>query len=184
MAKLILTSDKHSYDSDPVGASPYNLQSRARVRRVGAFCQECSLRTVTFVPYPSAVLATYLGTLAAKAADIFYSGTFIVIAICCNLGPSTSFRKMILFPSTPHSFVEKSCRDHLLGPLLYGAALEGAFIDVRLCLAVCTALWIYWATTAMQNSRVSTDNQFGRLLELRDVRNYIPLPCRSDSEYG
>ena len=128
-----------------------------QVRRTDAwvhFANGCLLLLVTFVPYPTSVLAKYLETPGAKAAAIFYSGTFILIAICFNLVLRAAFRKKILLPSTPESFVERSCRNYLYGPLFYGFALVGAFFDVRLCLAICTALWIYWATTAMQNTQV------------------------------
>ncbi len=118
------------------------------------FANGCLLLAVTFVPYPTSVLAAYLQTPAAKAAAIFYSGTFILIAICFNLVLRAAFRKKTLLASTPDSLVEKSCRDYLYGPLFYGFALVAAFFDVRLCLGVCTALWIYWAATAMQKTRI------------------------------
>lgn len=127
------------------------------VRRTDAwvhFANGCLLLLVTFVPYPTSVLAKYLETPGAKAAAIFYSGTFILIAICFNLVLRAAFRKKILLPSTPESFVERSCRNYMYGPLFYGFALAGAFFDVRLCLGICTALWIYWAATAMQNAQV------------------------------
>jgi hypothetical protein len=60
----------------------------------------------------------------------------------------------MLLPSTPDSFVQRTCRNYMFGPLFYGLALVGAFIDVRLCLAICTGLWIYWAATAMQSTQV------------------------------
>jgi hypothetical protein len=41
----------------------------------------------------------------------------------------------------------------MFAPLLYALAVVAAFIDVRLCMAVCTALWIFWAATAMQSSQ-------------------------------
>jgi uncharacterized membrane protein len=39
------------------------------------FANGCRLLVVTFVPYPTSVLAAYLETPAAKAAAVFYSGT-------------------------------------------------------------------------------------------------------------
>ena len=127
------------------------------VRRTDAwvhFANGCLLLLVTFVPYPTSVLARYWETPAAKTAAIFYSGTFILIAVCFNLVLRAAFRKKILLPSTPESFVQRSCRNYLYGPLFYGFALVGAFIDVRVCLGICTALWIYWAATATQNAHV------------------------------
>ncbi len=118
------------------------------------FANGCLLLMVTFVPYPTSVLAAYLESPAAKGAAIFYSGTFILIAICFNLVLRAAFRKKTLLPSTLESVVERSCRNYLYGPLLYSFALLGAFIDVRLCLGICTALWIFWAATAMRNTQI------------------------------
>jgi hypothetical protein len=35
---------------------------------------------------------------------------------------------------------------------LYSLATLGAIVDVRLSLAICTALWIFWATTITRNT--------------------------------
>lgn len=80
------------------------------------FANGCLLLAVTFVPYPTSVLAAYLQTPAARAAAIFYSGTFVVIAICFNLVLRAAFRKKTLMPSTPAALVEQSCRNYLYGP--------------------------------------------------------------------
>jgi uncharacterized membrane protein len=117
------------------------------------FANGCLLLMVTFVPYPTSVLAAYLETPAAKSAAVFYSGSFILIAACFNLVLRAAFRKSTLLASTPHSVVERTCRNYLLGPLFYGIATLSAFIDVRLCLTLCTLLWIFWTITAMQNIR-------------------------------
>ena len=118
------------------------------------FANGCLLLAITFVPYPTSVLATYLPTRAANAAAAFYAATFIVIAICFNLVLRAAFRKKLLSPSTTEQYVQQSCRNYMFGPLFYGIAFVGAFFDVRLCLGICTALWIYWAATAMQHSKV------------------------------
>jgi uncharacterized membrane protein len=129
----------------------------SHVRKADAwvhFANGCLLLMVTFVPYPTSVLAAYLETPAAKTAAIFYSGTFVLIAICFNLVLRAAFRKSTLLASTPDSVVERSCRNYMFGPFFYGIATVSAFLDVRLCLTLCTLLWIYWTTTAMQNTRV------------------------------
>ncbi len=116
------------------------------------FANGCLLLVVTFVPYPTSVLAAYLQTPAAKAAAIFYTGTLFLISVSFNLVLRAAFRRRTLLPSTTESFVARSCRDYMFGPLFYTAALVAAFVDVRLCLALCTALWIFWAATAMRSS--------------------------------
>jgi uncharacterized membrane protein len=114
------------------------------------FANGCLLLAVTFVPYPTSVLAAYLQSPAANAAAAFYSATFIVIAICFNLVLRAAFRKQLLVKSTPMSFVAKSCRNYMWGPFFYFLAFVAAFLDVRVCMAIVTGLWIFWAATAMQ----------------------------------
>lgn len=43
------------------------------------------LLMVTFVPFPTAVLAQYLGTPACNASAAFYCGTFVLISLAHNL---------------------------------------------------------------------------------------------------
>ncbi len=123
------------------------------VRRCDAWVHYANgvlLLAVTFVPYPTSVLATYLNTPAAKMAAAFYAGTFVMVSLGFNLVLRAAFRKKLLVESTPPKFVEKTCRDYMTGIPAYMIAVVCAFIDVRLCLAVCTALWIFWASTVMR----------------------------------
>jgi uncharacterized membrane protein len=117
------------------------------------FANGCLLLTVTFVPYPTSLLARFLETPAAKAAVAFYSGAFVLNAACFNLVLRAAFRRKLLVPSTPMDFVAKTCRNYLAGPPLYFLAFLAAFWDVRLSLLICTALWIFWAATILVNPR-------------------------------
>jgi hypothetical protein len=108
---------------------------------------------ITFVPYPTSILASYLQTPAAKMAAAFYSGTFVFIAICFYLFIRAAFRKPLLSPTASEEFVAKTCHSYLFGPPLYLLATLAAIVDVRFSLAISTALWIFWATTIARNTR-------------------------------
>jgi len=126
------------------------------VRRTDAmlhFANGCLLLGITFVPYPTSVLASYLETPAAKMAAGFYSGTFVVIAICFYLFIRAAFRKPLLSPDASEAFIAKTCHSYMFGPPSYLLATLAAVIDVRLSLAICTVLWIFWATTIARNTR-------------------------------
>jgi len=41
----------------------------------------------------------------------------------------------------------------MFGPPMYLMATVSAFLDDRLSLAICTLLWIFWATTITKNTR-------------------------------
>jgi TMEM175 potassium channel family protein len=117
------------------------------------FANGCLLLVVTFIPYPTSVLARYLQTPAAKMAAAFYSGSFVLIAICYNLVLRAAFRRKLLVPTTSMEFVERTCRNYLAGPPLYLLAVVAALLDVRLSLMICTLLWIFWAATITRESR-------------------------------
>jgi len=111
------------------------------------------LLCVTFVPYPTSILASYLRTNAAKMAAAFYSGTFVLIAVSFYLFIRAAFRKPLLSPDASQEFVAKTRRDYMFGPPMYLMATVSAFLDDRLSLAICTLLWIFWATTITKNTR-------------------------------
>ena len=117
------------------------------------FANGCLLLCVTFVPYPTSILASYLRTPAAKMATAFYSGTFVLIAVSFYLFIRAAFRKPLLSANASQEFVAKTCHDYMFGPPLYLAATASAFLSERVSLAICTALWIFWATTITKNTR-------------------------------
>jgi uncharacterized membrane protein len=109
------------------------------------FSNGCLLLLITFVPYPTSVLAAYLETPAAKMAAAFYAGTFVLVALCFSLFTYGAFRPHLLARNASAKFIENTHRSYRLGPPLYLLAMLSAIIDARLCLGICTALWIYWA---------------------------------------
>ena len=117
------------------------------------FANGCLLLGITFVPYPTSVLASYLETPAARMAMAFYAGTFVFIAICFYLFIRAAFRKPLLSPNASDQFIAKTCHDYMFGPPLYLIATIAAFLDARVSLLICTALWIFWATTITKNTR-------------------------------
>jgi uncharacterized membrane protein len=126
------------------------------IRRTDAwlyFANGFLLFVVTFVPYPTAVLATYLNTPAAKMAVAFYAGTFVLIAFAFILLTQAALRSELLAGSSSIEYVDKLRRSYAFGPPLYLLAFLAAFVDVRLSLGICTALWIFWATTITRTKR-------------------------------
>jgi uncharacterized membrane protein len=85
------------------------------------------LLTVTFVPYPTSLVARFLETQAAKTAVAFYCGAFVLIAISFNVVLRAAFRKKLLVPSTSMEFVAKTCRNYLVGPVF--RCVSGGFLE-------------------------------------------------------
>ena len=118
------------------------------VRRADAkllFANGFLLLLVTFVPFPTAVVAEYLKTPAAPAACAFYSGVFVLIAVAFQLLLMAAFRKSVLDPNAPEARLRRFRKDYRLGPPLYLLATIAAPFSPALSMGICTALWIFWA---------------------------------------
>ncbi len=104
---------------------------------------------VTFVPYPTAVVAEYLGHDGAKAAASFLAITYILIAIAFNLlwgYASSAARKPRLLRVPPGDAQVQAIRSaYRLGPLYYLVTLIAALWDAQVSVGLNLALAVYWA---------------------------------------
>jgi uncharacterized membrane protein len=104
------------------------------------------LLAVTFVPFPTALLAEHLAGPEATAATAFYTGTFVVIALAFN-GVWRHLRKhpRLLLASADPEEIEGISRQYRFGPLFYLIAFGLAFVYVAAAVAACLALAIFFA---------------------------------------
>lgn len=110
------------------------------------FANGLLLLTVTFVPFPTAVLAQNLATPDAKAAVAFYCATFVANALSWNLLFATMVRGGLLRPEVTAEAVRKVRRAYYLGVLVYAAATALAFVRPVLGLLLNVSLWALWIT--------------------------------------
>jgi uncharacterized membrane protein len=132
------------------------------VRRTDAwlhFVNGFLLLLITFVPFPTAVVALYLRTPAAPAAVVFYCAVFVLLAVAFNLLLSAAFRRKLIGHRVPAEFIVQTKQSYLAGPPAYLLAMGAAFYSVRVSLTICTALWIFWATTVAKSPRVNHGSQ-------------------------
>jgi uncharacterized membrane protein len=108
------------------------------------FANGLLLLTVTFVPFPTAVLAQNLATPDAKAAVAFYCATFVANALCWNLLFATMVRGGLLRPEVTAATVSNVRRAYYVGVLVYAAAVALAFVRPALGLLLNISLWIVW----------------------------------------
>jgi TMEM175 potassium channel family protein len=104
------------------------------------------LLTVTFVPFPTAVLAQNLATAEARTAVALYCGTFVANALCWNLLFATMVRGGLLRRDVTAEAVSKVRRAYYFGILVYLAAMGLAFIRPVLGLVLNVSLWALWIT--------------------------------------
>ncbi|HNX50244.1 MAG TPA: TMEM175 family protein [Thermoanaerobaculaceae bacterium] len=102
------------------------------------------LLTVTFVPFPTAVLAGHVLGPSSTMAAAFYCGTYILVSIGYNALWSTATRGRLLVPGVPRAHIRKIRRAYRTGFFVYVAATGLALWNAHAGLALSTALWLLW----------------------------------------
>ena len=111
------------------------------------------LLLVTSVPFPTALVAQYLTTPAAKTACAVYAGVFVLINMAYNaLWWSASSHQRLLKASVSRVQVQKLTRNYALGFPLYLLAVLLAFWNASVSLGICFILWILWMVTGYEKS--------------------------------
>lgn len=102
------------------------------------------LLTVTFVPFPTAVLAEHLNTPAASSAVAFYCATFAVNGLVWNVMFNTMVRSGCLRPEVNAATIAGVRRAYYLGLTVYVAAALLAFVQPWIGLLLNVSLWALW----------------------------------------
>ncbi|MBZ0285967.1 MAG: DUF1211 domain-containing protein [Anaerolineae bacterium] len=106
------------------------------------------LMVITFLNFPTVILAEYLQTPDATTAAIFYSGTLFVIAILYNgIWWYAVSREHLFSAKVDRAFLQKVTHQYRFGPLVYLAAVIVAIFSPLLSLLICLALAVYFALT-------------------------------------
>jgi len=107
------------------------------------------LMGVTFVPFPTALLAEYIEQPEQYTAAMVYSGTFVVLAILFNLlWRYASYRNRLLDPKSDPLAVRSISWQYAFGPLLYLIAFGLAFVSGKASLAMNMLLAVFFALPA------------------------------------
>ncbi len=103
------------------------------------------LLLVTFVPFPTAVLAEYLERPAAPAAAAFYAGTFVVIGVAFWVLWQEAIRgRRLLRPNVSEDMLAAFTKSYRIGVPGYLLATAAAFLNVFVSIGICAALAAYW----------------------------------------
>ncbi len=122
------------------------------------FANGLLLLTVTFVPFPTAVLAAYLGTSEAKTAVAFYCGTFVVNALAWNVLFETIVRNRQLRPEVTPQTITKLRRAYLYGSLVYLTSTLVALVQPVIGLLINVSLWILWIRLGYREERAGDEH--------------------------
>ncbi|MEO8611376.1 MAG: TMEM175 family protein [Chloroflexota bacterium] len=106
------------------------------------------LMVITFLNFPTVVMADFLQKPDANIAAVFYSGTLFVIAVLYNgIWWYASSREGLFSAKVDRAFMQKVSRQYMYGPLYYLAAVVIALFSPVLSLLICLGLAVYFALT-------------------------------------
>jgi TMEM175 potassium channel family protein len=111
------------------------------------------LLTVTFVPFPTAVLAEHLATGEAKAAVTFYCATFVVNALAWGLLFVTIVRDSLFRAEIDAGTIRRIRNAYIAGPLVYLVATLVALVWPLVGLALNASLWLLWVRLCYDTTR-------------------------------
>ena len=100
---------------------------------------------ITFVPFPTAVLAEYLNREAANTAAALYCGTYVVLSVAYNLLERTAAHQRLVKAQASEAQLHTIRTAYRVGLLVYLVATALAFVNAFVGLAVCVSLWGVWA---------------------------------------
>ena len=103
------------------------------------------LLTVTFVPFPTKVLARHLSTPAANASAAFYCATFVAISLTWGaLLTAIIWKRRLVKTEVTDSTLKRVRKAYILAPLVYSLSMVLAFWNAVVGLALCMSLWLLW----------------------------------------
>jgi len=117
------------------------------------FANGLLLLSVTFVPFPTAILAQYLATADAKVAVAFYCGSFLANSLAWNLLFATIVRGRLLRPDIDAATIVRIRRAYVFGPVVYAVATIAALFQPVLGLVVNASLWLLWIGFGYHSTR-------------------------------
>ncbi len=107
------------------------------------------LLCVTFLPFPTSLVADYYGHTGETTAAVLYAGTFFVMACAFNgLWRYASHKHRLIAREIPVMDIRSINKQYLMGPTVYGLAVVLAFINVTSSLLLTIVLAIFYAVTA------------------------------------
>lgn len=110
------------------------------------------LLLVTFINYPTALMAEYLVRPDGTTAALLYNGTFVLLALAFNLlWRYAAHHNRLLDPDADPRVVNGINAQYRFGPLMYLGVTALAALSAPLSLLVNLALAVYFAIPSQSN---------------------------------
>ncbi len=118
------------------------------------FANGLLLLVVTFIPFPTAVLARHLNDCGAPTAAAFYCGTHVLLSLAyIALWQSARSGRRLIKPNVSNEHLRKIDRAYVVGLAVYILATAVACWNAYIGLSICLSLWIVWAALDYTPSR-------------------------------
>jgi uncharacterized membrane protein len=115
------------------------------------------LLTVTFINFPTAVLAKYFDTQAFNIASAFYCGSMVLISVSFNiLWYSSAYKRRLVKDEITDSLIIKIRNAYWIGFFIYLTAFIISFFLPFLGLSICISLWIFWTVLDYDSKKQKT----------------------------
>jgi len=103
------------------------------------------LLTVTFINFPTAVLARYFETPAFNIASAFYCGSMVLISVAYNLlWYSSAYKRRLVKNEVSDELIIKIRNAYWFGFFIYLLSFLISFFLPLTGLIICISLWIFW----------------------------------------
>jgi uncharacterized membrane protein len=103
------------------------------------------LLMVTFIPFPTAVLAGHINSPAANTSSAFYCGTMILVSIAYNtLWFTTAYKRALVKDEISDALILKIRNAYWFGFFVYLASFVISFFHAISGLLICISFWIFW----------------------------------------
>jgi uncharacterized membrane protein len=120
------------------------------------------LLMVTFIPFPTAVLAEHINSTAANVSAAFYCGAMVLVSVGYNvLWFTTAYKRALVKDEISDVLITKIRNAYWFGFFVYLASFVISFFHAIAGLLICISLWIFWI--------VLDYNKIGRKLPIRKI---------------
>jgi uncharacterized membrane protein len=109
---------------------------------------------ITFLPFPTALLAEYLLHPEARVAGAVFAGTYLAIAFAFKgLWHHASKNGRLLAQNVDDREIQQITRQYRYAPLLYLAAFALSFVSVVLSVGLCLCLAVFFVVKGWPTMR-------------------------------
>jgi uncharacterized membrane protein len=113
------------------------------------------LLMVTFINFPTAVLAKYFDTRAFNIASAFYCGSMVLISVAYNLlWFSSAYKRKLVKDEITDALIIKIRNAYWFGFFIYLAAFIISFFLPFIGLSISISLWFFWLILDYDNKKI------------------------------